>query len=441
MKKLVVSLFSLGTLVFTACSSQTSTKVSGDYTAFIQGNDWRESLSRITLRLDKEVDYQTISADDFSITETKDAFDYMKPEKGLSEVSDKRKVIKAYASNEAGKKVKKNTKYVTLELENKPNKGTYFVPSPETTLSQYPEKYELDVKLSDKSNMAAGGVPIKIMKIETKAASLTTSADMFKLSNFKATDGTKYNYAYYEPEKKSDTLVVWLHGLGEGGVKNTDPYITLLGNEVTSLSGKEFQSTIGSANILVPQSPSFWMDKTGKDGLVGGKIVSDGTSVYTESLYELITSYKEQVGAKKVIIVGASNGGFMGVVLAKTYGSEFDGYVLICEAMEDRFLTDDDINTLKNLPLYFIYSNDDPLVTPDTYEKPTIERLKAAGASNLKTFVSDSVINKNGEILDEDGNPYNFGGHSAWVYFFNNESNSDDGSTTVWDWMRKIAID
>ena len=110
MKKLVVSLFSLGTLVFTACSSQTSTKVSGDYTAFIQGNDWRESLSRITLRLDKEVDYQTISADDFSITETKDAFDYMKPEKGLSEVSDKRKVIKAYARNEAAKKVKKNTK-------------------------------------------------------------------------------------------------------------------------------------------------------------------------------------------------------------------------------------------------------------------------------------------------------------------------------------------
>lgn len=45
MKKLVVSLFSLGTLVLTACSSQTSTKVSGDYTTFIQGNDWRERVS------------------------------------------------------------------------------------------------------------------------------------------------------------------------------------------------------------------------------------------------------------------------------------------------------------------------------------------------------------------------------------------------------------
>ncbi|HEM3672541.1 hypothetical protein QSV38_06925 [Streptococcus parasuis] len=107
MKKLIVSLFSLGTLVLTACSSQTSTKVSGDYTAFIQGNDWRESLSRITLRLDREVDYQTISADDFSITETKDAFDYMKPVKGLSEVSDKRKVIKPIPVMRQAKRLRK----------------------------------------------------------------------------------------------------------------------------------------------------------------------------------------------------------------------------------------------------------------------------------------------------------------------------------------------
>lgn len=71
-------------------------------------------------------------------------------------------------------------------------------------------------------------------------------------------------YAEFTPENSNDVLVVWLHGLLEGGSQNTDPYITLLGNEAANLASEEFQKTIGGAHILVPQSPSFWMDKTRK---------------------------------------------------------------------------------------------------------------------------------------------------------------------------------
>ena len=87
---------------------------------------------------------------------------------------------------------------------------------------------------------------------------------------------------------------MWLHGILEGGSENNDPYVTLLGNKAANLGDETFQKTMGGANVLVPQSPSFWMDKSGKDKLVDGRIVSDGTSHYTKSLHELIGYYKEK---------------------------------------------------------------------------------------------------------------------------------------------------
>ena len=74
-----------------------------------------------------------------------------------------------------------------------------------------------------------------------------TSADLFEEALYESCDGVSYKYAAYNPVQASDTLVVWLHGLGEGGTINTDSYITVLANKVSSLAGQEFQNTIGGA--------------------------------------------------------------------------------------------------------------------------------------------------------------------------------------------------
>ena len=100
--------------------------------------------------------------------------------------------------------------------------------------------------------------------------------------------------------KQVSTLVVWLHGLGEGGTINTDPYITVLANKVSSLAGQEFQNTIGGANILVPQCPTFWMDKTG-DSLATKFTEADGTSYYCDSLHELINFYRKETKSEKLL--------------------------------------------------------------------------------------------------------------------------------------------
>lgn len=42
-----------------------------------------------------------------------------------------------------------------------------------------------------------------------------TSADLFEEALYESCDGVSYKYAAYNPVQASDTLVVWLHGLGE----------------------------------------------------------------------------------------------------------------------------------------------------------------------------------------------------------------------------------
>ena len=67
---LVIGSLLFGSLLLTACSEK-DTEVSGSYSAFLQGSDWGESISKVTLKLDKPVDSQTVSVDDFVLPKTK----------------------------------------------------------------------------------------------------------------------------------------------------------------------------------------------------------------------------------------------------------------------------------------------------------------------------------------------------------------------------------
>ena len=86
--------------------------------------------------------------------------------------------------------------------------------------------------------------------------------------------------------------------------------------------------------------------------------------------------------------------------------------------------------------MYFVYSTQDPLVVPQEYELPTIERLKKVGAINVQVAELDAIVDTSGIIKDEVGNAFDFGGHSVWVPFFNNEVESDQG-ISAWSWLKQ----
>lgn len=81
----------------------------------------------------------------------------------------------------------------------------------------------------------------------------------------------------------------------------------------------------------------------------------------------------------------------------------------------------------------------DTTVIPEENEEPTIERLRSVGASNLQVSVYDHVLDTSGKILDDKGDPYDFGGHSVWVPFFNSEVVSED-SVNAWEWLAQQII-
>ena len=215
-------------------------------------------------------------------------------------------------------------------------------------------------------------------------------------------------------------LVIWLHGMGEGGV---DPDIALLGNDVTALGEQEIQSHFvkgkqKGAYVLAAQTPTMWMNSgTGQNN--GGT----GHSIYTASLKSLIDNYIAENGdidTNRIFIGGCSNGGYMTMEMAITYGNFFRAFYPCCEAYSDSFVTNEDIQKLKDFPMWFIHAANDQTVNANNFVIPTYQRLIAAGAQDVhfSYFV---------DVRGTDGNPNgnSYQGHYSWIYIFRDEVELD----------------
>lgn len=396
---------------------------------YIHGYDYNCVTDEV--RLDFDTVIENIDPSCFTVTETKQATDFSKvPEFPVVVIQEDRIVEDVYYVDGDGNRCEEKTSSIMLRLNEDPEHGCPLLFDFHTLFNTWSQPYEMKITFD--------GQEIICTKDD-----FVTQADDWNIDTFTASDGVTYRYAHYEPEGGSDRTVIWLHGIGEGGTELTDPRITVLANKADVLKRDEFQTAVGNANILVPQCPTYWMDKTGDCANRNmGQIEADGTSFYTESLMELITEYKQKTGTKKVVVCGCSNGGYMSMVLAMNFPNAFDGYVPVCEAVPDACITDDQIGVLAKQKLYFVYSKDDPTVVPEKHEVPTLERLKKAGAQHVHVSVTDHVIDTSGSYFKDENNhvtkqntevPYQYSGHWSWIYFFNNECNAD--GLSAWDFI------
>ena len=193
------------------------------------------------------------------------------------------------------------------------------------------------------------------------------------------------------------------------------------------------QDIFGGAYVLLPQSETVWMD----DG--SGSYTSDGTSRYTESLKGLLDKFIADhpgIDTDRIYIGGCSNGGFMTLKMAMEYPEMFAACFPVCEAYQDAWISDDEINTLKEIPTWFVHCASDPVVDISKTADATYQRLVKAGAEDLH-------FTKYDEIKDPDfGNSYI--GHFAWVYSLKNLCKTDydgepvemDGKeVTLYEWL------
>ncbi|MNW26240.1 Phospholipase/Carboxylesterase [compost metagenome] len=237
-------------------------------------------------------------------------------------------------------------------------------------------------------------------------------------------------YASYKPEAASQKrpLIIWLHGAGEGG---TDPRISVLANKVTALAEEPIQGYFGGAEVLVPQTPTMWMN----DG--SGQYTKDGSSMYTNALLALIKQYvednKDTIDTSRIYLGGGSNGGFMTLNLLLADPDYFAAAYPVAEAYLDAWLSDEDIAKLKQTPIWFTAAGEDQVINTANNTTATYKRLVAAGAPDVRFSYFDKVTDIRGEYALAGGSeqPYEYDAHWSWIYVLNNDSTKDFDGTPV----------
>ena len=377
----------------------------GQQTALVEGMPWGPAVTAVMLCLPQAVQCSSVSADKFAVVERKEGFDRATTARRIENTP--RAVLRAVTVTAAGKKTTQDSPYLLLELAAGPKTGSPFCYNPLTQKASWCNPYQLSVNLTAPL-VTAQGETLSALTLDPDVSFAVPCLDGVDLSGvFTGPQGHTLHYASYTPPNAARgkrPLVIWLHGAGEGG---EDPAIVLLGNQVTALFGEAFQSAIGGAYVLAPQTPTFWMQYNAKGDWQDNPGVS---SVYRRDLMELIRHYvaqHPQIDPDRIVLGGCSNGGYKLRAIAAS-----------------------------GLPIWFVYAQNDPVVEPSTHEIPTIRRLASMGA-DLHTTVWPNVVDKTGRSQQPDGSPYEYNGHFSWVYFFQGLCKDDATGVDLWAWMAR----
>jgi len=393
--------------------------------------DWGAAITKVIVSLGKTVTQNSVSTDTFKVhvvrTEIRPSTLLLGATKG------DRKVTKAYVSDAKGNPTAKG-KYVVLEMENGPevSLGSPLNFNLTTNLNGW---INCDYTINQQKDMVTNSGTLSGLVANKFAGGTKILVDDFTTS--KATyDKVTLKYASYVPQKdkKKNPLIIWLHGMGEGG---TDGLLPISANKADNFASKNMQTYFGGAYVLAPQTPTFWMD--------GFTNFGDGTSKYENALMALIKDYvakNKDIDTSRIYIGGDSNGGYMTMLMARDYTDYFAAAFPTCEALKDTLITDAQIQKLKNLPIWFTAAKTDTTVPPVDYVVPTYNRLVKAGSKNVHFSFFDKVVDTTGLYKKADGTPYEYMGHWSWIYVYNNQCiDSINGkTTTIMKWLAAQSL-
>ncbi len=431
MKQLFIALMLLGSYfcselhAFSDAEIAKSPLASPEYTVIIEGFDWGPAVNKVVLPMGEKVSSPNYQDYEVLVERKTECADLP-----ANQASGKRRVVYAYASDEEGN-VTAGGKHVTLVLEVAPN----------LPLSS-PIQYSRNDRCSGNNWLDYNLTITKTSTNQTwneEANRILPLIDRFDLSGkFNFQDMPTMSYASYVPEtnNQKSPLLIWLHGGGEGG---TDPSIPLIANRAANYASDEIQALFGGAYVLVPQTPTRWMD-AGQ----GNSTRGNTNDIYNEALMALIKEYVEanpNIDQDRIYIGGCSNGGYMTLKLLLEHPDYFAAAFPSALAYHSEYITDEQIASIKDIPMWFVHSKDDSTTVAKNTVIPVYERLKAAGAENVYLSLYDHVVDITGFYGGED---FHYPGHWSWIYCHANECRRDvDGSlvtldgqpTTIMEWL------
>ena len=398
----------------------------------VRGFEWGPGVNKVILELDTEID--RILWEDASVVTSH--YD--------------RTVTGAYLSDSLGYETKTASRYVTFELETSFDcTGSPFEVDMATELNEWAEEYYVTIEADAVKNNTRFSLSFYADCIENRICpelSRFTEAQVFtgEYENplTHETDTLSLTYAAYEPDSldswEQNPLIVWLHGLGEGG---TDIEKTILGNEASALTESQIQSHFiageqTGAYVLIVQTPTYWMDAGNNAYHMG-----DMPSRYTEILMDTIQAYVDSnpdVDPDRIYIGGASNGGYMTLDMCINYPDYFAAAFPCCPAyaynvyakdfegnyrtffLNDYiktdwvYFTEDKVSALLETPVWFLQAVDDTIVSAFDFTMPVYEALVKAGADNAWCSLYFGSVGT--ESADTQ-----YLGHWVWVYLLNDQ--------------------
>ena len=414
-------------------------------TIYVQGYEWGPGVPKLIVALPEGADGE-LSGDTLAVT-----------------AGTLRNVTDVYFSDAAGNPAADTAQtpaYATLELETTQTaSGSPFTYNTAILMNQWAETYPVVAAVTVGEETCVLDADLIDSRIcpETEAFSDRGEYSGSYENPMTGKEETyTLRYAANAPEALANDgvanpLIIWLHGQGEGG---TDVDIELLGNEVVALNRDEIQSyftTDGGAvgaYVLAVQCETYWMD--GGDGTNSG---GDLISRYTEILMDTIRAYLDShpdVDQNRIYLGGCSNGGYMTVNMMVSYPDVWAAAYPNCEAYAwsvyerdesgayafdengsytltpERWMTDEKIQAIKDIPVWFVNASTDPVVYPPFFSMPTYRALLQAGAENAWYSMFET-------IRGTDDPAATYIGHFAWVYTFNNQVTRVQDRETIVD--------
>ena len=384
----------------------------GSYTLIIEGFDWGPAVSKVVLH-GVQASKDTGVAD-FEVFVTRST---SLGEIPAAQASGKRSIVYTYPSDEKGNRV-----------ENGPHLTLVLAVSPINPLGSGIQYLRMGNRASnvwiDYGVTVVHGKTGKTWNQET--ARIRPILDEFDLNGTFTHEGTTLSYGAFSPKKITTKapLIIWLHGGGEGG---TDPTIALMGNKAFNYASPEIQTLFGEgAFVLAPQTPTFWMNAG--EGMTRGQV----NDIYNAAVFALIDDFvrkNPQVDPTRIYVGGCSNGGYMSLKLILEHPSFFAAGYISALAYNNEFISDAQVQSLKQTPIWFVHAKDDSTTKAAETVLPLYDRLKNAGAKNVYLSLYDNVTDVTGFYGGKD---FHYNGHWSWVYSHANVARTDkDGSPVL----------
>lgn len=407
-------------------------QITGDFSQVVEGFNWGPGVTKIILRFNSEINYDSneINPSVFKVSIDKEG--------NTNQLE--RNIKKVFISDENGNSINKNSNYITLEMLCHPALGQSnpFYYNSSKSLNDWANPYKSYITLTE--DLILGAQTIKkediTIDINPKKNFLIGIDNVFTIDKIYTYKDISLTYAYYKSSDSSNRgVVIWLHGTGEGG---TDTTITLYGNKVTNLTGNIIQKELNDCDILVVQCPSRWLTYTTGDVEDSVNTIDKYQSIYTEALYNLIKKYvsENNINSNRIYIGGASNGGSMTMNMILNYPDYFAAAYFASEGYADRHISDSQIETIKNIPLWFVYAEGDATNNPSKTTKATYDRLISANAPNVHlSYYPNGVVDISGNYkkIDDITTPYTYSSHWSWVYLLDNDCK--ENNVYLFNWL------